>query len=265
MGSAVSSDAAPVAKRGGMQLIARAADVLRELEREPDGLALSELARSAGLAKSTTHRLIVALQDEDFVRVGADGRWRLGPGVAQLGAAARETLREELRPHILRLAREVDETVDLSVLDGAGARFIDQIPCTRRLAAVSAVGAIFPLHSTANGKALLAAMRPDQAAALLPTRLNADTKRSATSRRALRAELEAVRKRGIAYDREEHTDGIAAVGAVVRDAYGVAAAISIAAPVARFEEAKERLAACLTETCAGASRVLGAASQGAGS
>jgi DNA-binding IclR family transcriptional regulator len=244
-------------RRNGLQLISRAADVLRALEQAPDGLTQSEIALSLGLAKSTAHRLVGALQDEDFVKLGEDGRWRLGRGLAQLGAAARDTLREELRPYLVRLGREVDETVDLSLLHGDGMRFIDQVPSTRRLVAVSAVGVTFPLHCTANGKAFLAALPQDHAAALLPPRLAAHTAATITSRRALWTELEVVRATGVAFDREEHTEGICAVGAVVRDAYGLAAAISIAAPTQRFTGEEEQLVQRLLAVCGEASHDLG--------
>jgi hypothetical protein len=64
----------------------------------------------------------------DFVEIGGkSGRAQSGHGLTQLGAAGCDTLREEIRPYLLRLANQVDETVDSSVLDGSSARFIDQI------------------------------------------------------------------------------------------------------------------------------------------
>jgi DNA-binding IclR family transcriptional regulator len=248
----------PAARRSGVQLIGRTADILRALGAVPEGLGLTELAAEAGLAKSTVHRLVTALVAEDFVESTRDGRLRLGRGLAQLGAAARSSLRQDLRPILVRLAGDLDETTDLSVLDGSSARFIDQIPSTQRLRAVSAVGVTFPLHSTANGKALLAAMPPEQAAAILPSRLSADTPNTITSRRELWAELDRIRAAGgIAYDREEHTEGICAVGAVVRDAYGIAGAISVPVPVPRFPAREEELVTHLRAAVADATDALG--------
>lgn len=249
----------PAPPRNDLQLIGRAAAVLRALEGHPDGLALTELSAAADLPKSTVHRLVGALRQEDFVTLLPGGKWHLGRGLARLGAAARGSLREDMRHHLLRLAREVDETVDLSILDGEGVRFIDQVLSTRRLVAVSAVGITFPLHCTANGKALLAALPPEQVAAIMPVRLASLTPRTITSRKALSAELDQIREEGIAYDREEHTEGISAVGSVVRDAYGVAAAVSIAAPTQRFVGEEDKLKALLLDTCAAASDGLGAA------
>ena len=79
----------------------------------------------------------------------------LGPLLERLAAATRLTLPERVRPALEQLRAELEETVDLAVLDGAQLRFVDQLPAPHRLRAVSAVGETFPLHCTANGKALL--------------------------------------------------------------------------------------------------------------
>jgi len=245
-------------RRHGIQVVARVADVLRALEQAPDGLSLSEIALAVGLPKSTVHRLVSALEAEDWVTPASVGKVRLGRGLARLGAATRSTLREEIRPHLIRLHQELEETVDLAVLDGASVRFIDHLPAPHRLRAVSAIGAMFPLYCTANGKALLAAMPPEEAVALLPARLQALTPSTITARKHLLAELEQVRASGVAYDREEHTEGICAVGAVVYDVYGPAGAISIPMPAQRFARSEEQLVRALRATCEQCSHALGA-------
>ena len=58
------------------------------------------------------------------------------------------------------LSRQIGETVDLSVQKGTSAIFTDQLQGAHRLRAVSAVGETFPLHCTANGKALLSILKP---------------------------------------------------------------------------------------------------------
>lgn len=245
-------------RRNGIQVVARVGDVLRALEQAPEGLSLSELALAAGMPKSTVHRLVSALEAEDFVTPPAAGKVRLGRGIARLGAAVRGGLREQIRPFLLRLHQELDETVDLAILDGSTVRFIDHIPAPHRLRAVSAVGAEFPLHCTANGKALLAAMSEEEANALLPARLPARTEHTITSRRELWAELEHVRAERVAYDREEHTIGISAVGAVIEDPYGPVAAISVPVPVQRFSGNEQTVSRHLLQICAECSEMLGA-------
>ena len=82
---------------------------------------------------------------------------------------------------------------------------------------MSTVGAAFPLHCSANGKAMLAAL-PGQPwpTSSCPTRLEAFTPHTIVDHGALFAELDAIRVAGVAFDREEHTIGIAAVGVAVR-------------------------------------------------
>jgi DNA-binding IclR family transcriptional regulator len=245
-------------RRYGIQVIARVADVLRALARAPDGLSLSELAMAVGLPKSTVHRLVSALEAEGFVTPAGTGNIHLGRGIAQLGAATRDGLRDKVHPFLVQIHEELEETVDLAVLDGSVARFIDHIAAPRRLQAVSAIGAAFPLHCTANGKALLAAMPEEQAAALLSARLPSLTENTITTRKDLWEELRRVRTSGVAYDREEHTLGICAVGAIVRDPYGPVAAISVPVPTQRFVGSEAVLAATLIRTCAACSAELGA-------
>ena len=232
-----------------VQMIGRIADILRVLEGEPDGLSLTQIAQRAGLARSTVHRLTVGLAAEGFVAPASPtGRMRLGPTLARLGAASRRELREEFEPFIRRLATEVEETVDLAMLDGRQVRFIDQIAGAHRLRAVSSVGEAFPLHCSANGKALLAALPREEADRLLPARLEAMTPSTLTSRAALRRELDQVARTGLAFDREEHTVGICAVGTAVRDGDTAVAAITIVVPTTRFLGNEQHLGESLLRT-----------------
>lgn len=231
---------------------------MRALAATPDGLGLSELARAVDLPKSTVHRLVSALEAEDFVTTSNLGQIRLGPAVASLGAATRRSFPEQVDRLLLTLHTELNETVDLSVLDGASVRFVDHISAPHRLQAVSAVGTAFPLHCTANGKAFLATMARAQADALLPPRLPGLTPHTITTRRDLWAALDEVRHTRVAFDREEHTLGICAVGAIIHDPYGPIAAISVPVPSERFAGNEDRLAASLLRVCDECSAVLGA-------
>ncbi|HUA73561.1 MAG TPA: IclR family transcriptional regulator [Solirubrobacteraceae bacterium] len=241
----------------GVQAIARAGSVLRALERHPPGLALGELARAVELPKSTVHRLVGALSAEELVGTDATGRIVLGGALARLGAAGSHALQDELRPLLLGLREELGETVDLAVLDGGRMRFVEQLPAAHRLRAVSAVGARFPLHCTANGKAFLAALPPDRATALLPERLERYTPQTIVARAKLLRELEQVRARGVAIDREEHTEGISAVGAAVLGPLGPLAAISVPVPTARFHGGEQRYAGAVRRAAREAAALLG--------
>jgi DNA-binding IclR family transcriptional regulator len=230
------------AGQSGIQVIARAADILRALRLAPAGLSQAEVAEQVGLARSTIHRLLNALEDEGLVESdGPRGRYRLGPEVSRLADTARRGLLSSLHPKLEELSQEVNETVDLSVLDRARATFVDQVVAPHRLRAVSAVGESFLLHCTANGKAFLAAMSPHDLARATAGTLPRLTEHTITDHEVLAAELARVRAEGIAYDREEHSEGICAVGTVIRGLTGLSVAVSVPMPAQRFYGREQRL------------------------
>src|SRR4051812_24752795 len=245
---------------GGVQVIARAAQILRALDGEPHGLSLSQLSERLDLPRSTVHRVVSALATEGLLAAASpQGRVRLGPELARLALASRRELRLELRPHLQRLFERLNETVDCAVLDGDHLRFIDQIAAPHRLRAVSAVGATFPLHCTANGKALLAELSPEEVSRILPTRLRRCTDATITLRAELVAELHRVRETHVAVDREEHTTGISAAGIAIRDPFGALAAISVPMPTQRFEGREQEITDALSEARRDILRGLGVA------
>jgi DNA-binding IclR family transcriptional regulator len=233
----------------GIQVIARAAEILRLLQAIPAGLSQTEIADRIGLPRSTIHRILGALETEGLVAAGVPrGRYRLGPEIARMADGARHSVVLQVHPYLEELSRELNETVDLSVLDGDQVTFIDQVVAQHRLRAVSLVGASFPLHCTANGKALLAMMPPAIIAGLLPATLLPLTPHTITTQAALQHELDEVRRAGAAFDVEEHTAGICAVGAALHGVPGAPTAVSVPLPTQRFVDRQHEIAAALRRT-----------------
>lgn len=233
--------------RQGVQVISRAAAILRTLENKPDGLSLGAIAKELGLARSTVQRIVYALDEERFVIAASPtGRVRLGPGLVSLGSAAKIDIDRLILPYMKQLSKEIKETVDLSVQDGNMMIFIDQsVAENQRLMAVSAVGQAFPIHSCANGKAILAAMEPDKLDELLKLPLKPLTAATLSTKKKLMTELEAIRKTGFALDKEEHHEGICAVGAQIAAPDGQFFALSIPVPSVRFHDNEAKLAKSL--------------------
>ncbi|SOJ55180.1 HTH-type transcriptional regulator TtgV [Mycobacterium simulans] len=232
--------------RSGIQVIARAAEILRVLQAHPGGLSQAEIGERVGMARSTVSRILNALEDEGLVAErGARGPYRLGPEIARMASTVRLGVVTDMHPFLTQLSRELDETVDLSVLNGDRADFIDQVVPPRRLRAVSAVGEAFPLYCCANGKAMLAALPPEHLSSALPSRLVPLTPNTLTSVAALREELHRIRVEGVAYDREEQTEGICAVGAVLQGGSSELVAISVPVPAQRFYGREGELAQAL--------------------
>jgi DNA-binding IclR family transcriptional regulator len=243
-------------RRQGVQVIARAAQIMRLLAQEPHDLTPSAVALRIGLPRSTVHRILGALEAEGFVRIGSGGRLRLGPGLTSLALAGRRDLRHEAAPFLQRLSSELRETVDLAVLDGSEVLFVEQFAAPRRLRIVSEIGARFPAHCTANGKALLAMLPTAEIERLLPEELPALTEKTITSRARLLVELDEVRRSRVAYDREEHTFGMSAVGTVIEEAAGTLAAATVVMPTARFAGNEEKVRDALVRTRAEIEAVL---------
>jgi DNA-binding IclR family transcriptional regulator len=232
-------------RRDGVQVLSRAAQMLRRLAAEPDGLTSIELADRVGLPRSTAYRIVGTLCQEGFMRVTPSGKLRIGAGLMGIAAAGRRDLRHEAAPYLERLSHELHETVELVVLDGDEALFTNQFVSSRSLRVVAEVGDRFPLYCTACGKALLAELPHAEAERLLPQKLKPLTPHTNVNRETLLKELDIVRATGVAYDHQEHSLGISAVGAAIRDAAGASAAITVVMPAGRLEGNEERVASAL--------------------
>ena len=232
----IADDGVRADRTQGVQVLARAAEILRLLKLNRAGLTQAEIGAKLGLAKTTVHRLLNALVDENLVQaIAASSRYRLGSEILHMAEAARGAVMAEIHPRLIRLSQEIDETVDLSVLDRGQMTFIDQVVAPQRLRAVSVVGASFPLHCTANGKAVLAGLPVAEVKSLLGERLEALTPNTITNRDKLLRDLVKVGPKGAAYDREEHSLGICAVGMAIIGTPLGSSAISVPIPAQRFE------------------------------
>ena len=218
----------------GVQVIARAAEICRELATATDGLTTAELVERLGLSRPTVYRILRALMDEDFVRQIALGRYAIGPAFLVIAGSSYGGLRHDMRPFMKDLSNELGETIDLAVLDSGEALFVDQFVAVQGLRVVAHMGARLPLYCTASGKALLAELSPDEAERELPETLKAYTPNTGTDRAALLRELEEVRRTGVAYDHEEYVMGVCAVATPVRDAVGAVGALTVEVPAVRF-------------------------------
>ncbi|MEZ5889355.1 MAG: IclR family transcriptional regulator [Xanthobacteraceae bacterium] len=222
-------------EKSPVQVIARAASILRALEDQPQGLSLGQIAQHVQLARSTVQRIVAALEAEGLlIAASPNGRVRLGPGIMRLATSVQTDFVSIARPFLARLSGELRETVDLAVAKRDHLVFIDQVIGSQRLRTVSAVGEKFPLYCTANGKAYLAKLEDKAIEALIGRTFVARTPSTYTSLNRLLKDLERVRETGVAYDREEHTLGICAAGIAMRDLLGNCVAISVPVPTQRY-------------------------------
>lgn len=230
--------------RSSIQVIARAATILRLLEGEKSGLSIGQIAQRTSLARSTVQRIVAALAAEHLV-ISAGTSVTLGPAILRMAANTNFDFANFVRPHLEVLAQNTGETVDLSILSGAQMIFVDQIDANHRLKAVSAVGQSFPAFSTANGKAALSLLEESDIVSLFDEGLFRETANTITELPTLLQQLAEIRETGLAIDDEEHTEGISAMGLAFFDPLGRIFSVSVPVPTIRFIKAKDEIAESL--------------------
>jgi IclR family acetate operon transcriptional repressor len=226
---------------GRIEASQRAVAILDALA-EAGEVGTNELGRLTGLPASTVSRQLGTLAAAGLVEQDVDsGRYRLGIKVVRLANAvlARLDVRRIARPHLEELVRITGETATLHVPGEDDAVTVDVVPSAHYIQHVTQLGRPSIAHASSAGKVMLAfAGRP------LPTGpLRAYTPRTITTRAALAAEIERVRRDGYAEAFEEREPGLAAVAAPVWSSTGALAAIvALQGPTSRFGRAELRAA-----------------------
>src|ERR1700726_3883894 len=154
---------------GAVQSVDRAVAILEILARDGEA-GVTEVARELDVHKSTASRLLAALDRRDLVTQDTErGKFRLGVGLVRLAGAASQKLDvvQESRPVCRALAQEVGETVNLAILSGRDALYLDQVAGPAALSPHNWAGQRIPLHATSDGKVLLAYLPPDEIAEYL--------------------------------------------------------------------------------------------------
>ncbi|WP_432240653.1 IclR family transcriptional regulator [Herbaspirillum robiniae] len=231
----------------GIQVISRAAALLREVSANPDGLSLGQLAAATGLARSTVQRIVNALESEHLVQAGAGGV-RPGWGLRRLAELPGPGIARELRADMYGLFEATHETIDISTLVNGEVLFMDRFLSDQPVRAVPALGAAYPAYSMSNGKALLSLCTDAEIRSLYG---NADLQRltpnTLGSVELLLKQVDAIRRGAISCDLEEHAMGTCAVGLPVGHYRGVKLAISVVLPVARFAAKRGQTEKALAE------------------
>ena len=208
-------------------------------------IGVGELSRRLGLPKTSVQRALTTLGEAGWLRQGDDGtaRWSLSARVLAFGrGSAHQTLRNLSQATMSQLRSETEETILLFVRDVNNVVAIEGLDGLKPVRAHTSVGTKAALHASASGKAILAELPDDEVEAYIGEGLPAYTEQTITDPRALRSELDRIRKRGYATHRGEWLRDVTSVGAVIRGPDGRAeGAIVIAAPAERLprKRAKE--------------------------
>jgi DNA-binding IclR family transcriptional regulator len=210
------------AKRGTIQSVDRSARILKALASGPRRLGVSELAARLGLSRPTVHGLLQTLQAHGFVEQDRDSdKYQLGAGLLQLGNSYLDLneLRGRSIVHAERLASRADAAVRVGVMHGSSVVVVHHVFRPDATLQILEVGAQLPVHASALGKAMLAHTPAEVLDDLTSEPLARLTGRTLTER-ALRDELEQVRERGFARERDEAVLGESSIAAAIFDHAG---------------------------------------------
>ena len=207
---------------------------------------VSELARCLDMDKGAVSRMLRTLEQAGFVAQDATTqRFSLGLSLVVLGhrALRRIDLRDASRPVLERLATGTRECAHLAILANDKAFYLEQAAPERGVNVEAPVGTLAPLYCSALGKVLLA-FQPEarQEILLADMRFEAFTRRTIVDTQALRAHLDEVRQRLIAYDDEEFSVGVRCIAApVFRHDGAVCGAVGISGPSPRVTDDRLRV------------------------
>lgn len=247
----------------GAQVVDRIVDILETFLWLGPELGVSEISRALGLKKATAHRLLASLRQRNMVMQDpTTRRYRLGGKLWELGTVATNQVDwvARVKPYLEELTASTGETSHLAVLSDGEVLYIEKVEGSHSLRMPSQVGRRLPFHCTGVGKALVAYYPEEILEGLVARRgLNRFTRNTITALPALLAELRRTRERGFSIDDEEIEDGLACVGAPIRDHTGhVVAAVSVAGPSSRLKvEGRPGAADAVLKAAHAISRALG--------
>jgi DNA-binding IclR family transcriptional regulator len=247
---------------GGVKSADRVMAVL-DLVAESGSLSFGEIATRLALPKSSAHALLQTMHARGYLAFDEESKaYRLGTRIWELANVHHgiEDLRTVIKPLMDALVERTGETVQLAILEGIEAVYLEQSQSPHPMKLTSRAGVRLPAHTSAIGKALLASLEPADAERRLDgaalVRLTDNTIGDVPR---LLEELERVRRQGYSLDNEEFAIGLRCVAMPVLDAQGkTIAAMSVSMPTPRYNRtvmANARKA--LAETVAQATERLG--------
>lgn len=221
--------------------------------RELDGGRIDELSEYLELAPSTVHRHLATLRKHGFA-VRHDDEYRIGLQFLTIGGYAQRqvTAYPMIKEKVDELAADTGERAQFIVEENGERVYLYTEVGQSAVQTGAHVGTRGAIHPSAAGKAILAHLDPHRVDEIIDEHgLSTPGKRTIRSRKQLFEILEKVRDRGYAFNRQETTAGVHAVGAAVTDENDeVIGALSVSGPANRVTG--DRLTDTLPERILGA-------------
>ena len=219
---------------------------------ELDGARVEEVADHLDIASSTVHRHLATLADHGYVIKEGD-IYHIGSRFLTMGgyAQTRKRAYNLARKTVEKVSNQTEERAQFLIEEHGERVYLETRTGKHAVETDAYLGKRGPLHCSAAGKAILAALPESRTREIIDQRgLEEVTENTITDRDELFEELDAIRERGVAFNREESTMGLNAVGTSVVTASGeVLGALSVSGPAHRLKG--DRLTQDLPDTLLG--------------
>ncbi len=229
-----------VGSGSGDGTVGKALEVLDQVASFGRPVRFSEVLADSAYPKPTLYRLLQTLVSQNMLSYNLD-RQTYAPGARLVRLAhaawAQSSLVQVASPHLLRLSVATSETVHLAQLDHAQVLYLDKRNAAHPVEMFSQAGKVGPVYCTGVGKAMLAFTDDAQADDIIAQQsFHRFQPGTLTTPAALRQELQAIRARGYAFDREEHEPGIICIAMPILTPSGrVLGAVSVTSTTARTD------------------------------
>jgi DNA-binding IclR family transcriptional regulator len=206
---------------------------------EQDGMRLSELASLLNLPKSTVHDHLATLDKLGYLSRDGD-TYRVGTRFLRIGTQIQDNMElyQSSKPELNKLSNAVGEHTSLMIEENGLGVYVHTSESANTVKVISTNGTATKLHITAPGKAILAHLPAARREEILDSQgLSASTTNTLVDREELEMELESIRERGYAFDREEAVIGMRGVAApvITRNDGAIRGAISVYGPSKRTD------------------------------
>ncbi len=245
----------------GAKSFSRTIKVLQLIADQPQAPSVAQLLALSELTRPTLYRILAALEAEGLVNQGADKCYQLGSRVISLAhrALAQTSIIDIARIELENLRDQLGETVHLAIRNQNELVYVDKIESREVVRMASTIGTRVPFHSSAVGKAFLAALSPDEASLLIEQLpMTAITPHSPTDKSQLAEVVVRTRLQGFSYESEENEQGIVCFGAAILNARGKPeASVSVSVPMFRLKEDVSVYSQAICSACHKISEKLG--------
>lgn len=204
--------------------VERTVSVLKSFTPRDLELTPVEISRKVGIPKTTIYRIMATLARTGILEYNEKtGKYMVGPELYSLGSLylSATNITKAAEPVIRELNRLTGEAINVSIFDKGHAILIMKEESESFLRFAVNIGTIIPAYASSMGKVLLSEFSDERIDTLYPNeRLQPLTRKTITSKKVLKRELEQIRKTGLSYSDGGTYEGLFGIATLIRDANG---------------------------------------------